>query len=182
MNSVSVLVDRKVCPGNKEAFEKLLEAIIQASSKYPGYIETRIHKPKSDDDNLYRVMFRFDTQAHLDAWLNSKDRLSLVNKIDELIDKPTTLQVITGLETWFALPGHKTMTPPPRYKMAIVTWIAITPLLMLINYFVGPALATLHPVLRTLSTSPFIVLIMTYLWMPFMAKLFKKWLYPHERR
>lgn len=180
MNSVSVLVDRKVCPGNKEAFEKLLEEIIVACSRYPGYIDTRIIKPKTDDDNLYRVMFRFDSQHHLDAWLSSQDRLNLVAKIDDLIDKPTTLQVITGLETWFALPGHKTMTPPPRYKMAIVTWIAITPLLMLVNYLVGPTLATLHPVLRTLSTTPFIVLIMTYLWMPFMVKLFKRWLYPHN--
>jgi len=181
MNSVSVLIDRKVCPGNKETFEKLLEEIILASSKYPGYIDTRVAKPKTDEDNLYQVMFRFDSQNHLDVWLNSQDRLTLVEKIDALIDKPTTLQVITGLETWFALPGHKTMTPPPRYKMALVTWIAITPLLMLVNYFAGPTLATLHPLLRTVVTTPWIVLIMTYLWMPFMVKLFRRWLYPHGR-
>ncbi|MBS0635517.1 MAG: antibiotic biosynthesis monooxygenase [Verrucomicrobia bacterium] len=180
MNSVSVLVDRKVCPGNKEAFEKLLDAIILASSTFTGYIDTRVQKPKSDDDNLYRVMFRFDSQSHLDAWLNSDARLNLVKQIDDLIDKPTTLQVITGLETWFSLPGQKTMTPPPRHKMALITWIAITPLLILINYLVGPTLAQLHPVLRTLSTTPFVVLIMTYLWMPFMAKLFKRWLYPSK--
>ncbi len=175
---VSVIVDRKVCPGNKEAFEKLLEEIIKASTTFTGYLDTRVLKPQKEEENLYRVLFRFDTENNLQAWLQSDERKNLVHQIDELIDRPSTLQIITGLETWFALPGKGAMTPPPRHKMAVVTFIAITPLLITFNYLFGEHLSGLPLVPRFLVSTPWIVLIMTYFWMPFMAKLFKKWLYP----
>jgi antibiotic biosynthesis monooxygenase (ABM) superfamily enzyme len=176
--SISILVDRQVSEGNKEAFEKLLEEIIDASRKFPGYEETEVIKPKSDEDHSYRVLFRFDTQEHLDNWVNSNERLELVEKIDKLLTHPTRLQALTGLETWFTLPGHKTITPPPRYKMAIVSWIAITPLLMAFNYLFGEHFTKLPFVLRFALSTPWIVLIMTYFWMPLMTKIFRFWLYP----
>jgi len=175
---ISVIVDRKVCPGKKAAFERLLDEIILTSSRFTGYLDTQVVKPKREEDHCYRVLFRFDSQEHLDTFLNSKERLDLVEQIDALIEKPTTLQVITGLETWFALPGHKSMTPPPRHKMALVTWIAITPLLIAFNYLFGPYMMQLPLVPRFLVTTPWIVIIMTYFWMPFMTKLFKGFLYP----
>lgn len=175
---ISVIVDRKVCPGNKPAFERLLNEITLVSSRFTGYLDTQVVKPKTEEDHHYRVLFRFDSQEHLDTFLNAKERLDLVDQIDALIEKPTTLQMITGLETWFALPGHKTMTPPPRHKMAVVTWIAITPLLIAFNYFFGPYMMQLPLVPRFIVTTPWIVIIMTYFWMPFVTKLFKGFLYP----
>lgn len=176
--AVSVLVDRNVVPGNKKAFEALLDEIVASSSRFPGDLDTRVIKPVTDEDNLYRVLFRFDSQKHLDDWIHSKERQSLVEKIDALIEHPTKLQVICGLETWFALPGQKTITPPPRHKMAFVTWVAITPLLIAFNYLFGHHLAKLPLVVRFMVSTPWIVLIMTYFWMPLMTKLFRKWLYP----
>ena len=35
----------------------------------------------------------------------------------------TTYERATGLETWFGLPDLKTIPAPPRWKMAIVTFI-----------------------------------------------------------
>jgi antibiotic biosynthesis monooxygenase (ABM) superfamily enzyme len=177
---VSVIVDREVVPGNKEAFEKLLEGVTHACSLFPGYLETRVTKPKTVDDHRYQVLFRFDSQENLDKWATSEERLSWVEKIDQVIENPTHLQVITGLETWFSLPGQKTLTPPPRYKMAIVSWIAITPLLITFNLVFGPFLQDLPLVLRFVCSTPWIVLIMTYLWMPFVTKLFRGWLYPRD--
>jgi uncharacterized protein len=179
---ISVIVDRNICPGNKQAFEKYLDEIIEAISHFAGYLDTQVIKPKTEEDHHYRVLFRFDTQKNLDVWLNSEERLQLVEKIDRIIEKPTVLQVITGLETWFSLPGQPTFTPPPRYKMAVVTWIAITPLLIVFNYLFGPYLMMIPLVPRFVVTTPWIVLIMTYLWMPFITKLFKGWLYPNRNK
>lgn len=41
----------------------------------------------------------------------------------------TLLKVLCGLETWFTLSPGEAIVPPPRYKMAIVTWIAMFPLI-----------------------------------------------------
>ncbi len=62
--------------------------------------------------------------------------------------------------------------------MAVVTWLAITPLLIVFNYFFGPIFKDLPLALRLICMTPWIVLIMTYMLMPFMTKLFKWWLYP----
>ena len=175
---ISVIVDRKVLPGKCSEFEKLLKGIIQASSQCEGYLGSSVTKPKTEGDNYYQVIFRYDCEKNLNAWIHSKERSKWIKKIDELIEEPSELQFITGLETWFALPAEKKITPPPRYKMAIVTWIAITPLLMAYNYIFGPLLKDLPLVPRFLISTPWIVLIMTYLWMPFIVKLFKRWLYP----
>ncbi len=177
---VSVIVERTITKGNKEAFETLLEEIIKASSAFPGYLDTRIQKPENEHDHTYRVLFRFDSQKNLDNWISSKERHKIVEKIDKLLEKPTNPQIITGLETWFAIPGQKSITPPPRYKMAVVTLVAITPLLMTFHYLFGDYLAKLPFVARFLVSSPCIVLIMTYFWMPLITKLFKFWLYPKK--
>lgn len=169
-----------VCPRNKQEFEHLLKGILNESSKFTGYIDSQINKPKKDEDPNYRVMFRFDTQENLDKWLVSNERFDYIEKIEALTEKPTVLQVITGLESWFTLPGQQTLTPPPRYKMAVVTWVAITSLLMAFNFIMGPILIELSFVLRIIVTTSCIVLIMTYLWMPFITKLFKSWLYPKK--
>ncbi len=175
---VSVIIDRNVVSGKQAEFEKLLNGIIEASSHRRGYLGTNVTKPQSEDNNHYQVIFRFDSQENLDVWIQSEDRKKWVEEIDRVLQEPTQLQFITGLETWFCLPGTPTITPPPRYKMAVVTWLAITPLLIVSNYFFGPIFKDLPLALRLICMTPWIVLIMTYMLMPFMTKLFKWWLYP----
>lgn len=175
---VSVLVEREVLPGNEEEFEKSLKGIIEASSKFKGYLGTNVHS--DPDAREYRVIFRFDTLKNLHLWENSQERKHWVEKIDRLIKSPTQLNYITGLETWFALPKAKMIVPPPRYKMAIVIWMAITPLLIAFNGLLGPWLSKLSLVPRVLVSTPCIVMIMTYVLMPQMTKLFAKWIYPSE--
>jgi hypothetical protein len=42
---------------------------------------------------------------------------------------PTRTTFVTGLESWFTLPGPSGTPPPPPYKMALLTWITIFPLI-----------------------------------------------------
>lgn len=181
MEPITVIIERTVLPGSKPAFEALLEGVIAASRDFKGYVDTHVRKPAASDDHRYYVLFRFDTQENLDVWMTSPERLQWVEQIDRLLTKPTQPQVITGLETWFRLPGNKSMPPPPRYKMAAITWAAITPLLIAFNFALEPILSGLSLVPRTLFSTPWIVLIMTYLWMPVMTRLFRFWLYPGLR-
>lgn len=177
---VSVLVDREVLPGKKAEFEEALKGIIDASQKFPGALGTDVILPEEECQFHYRVIFRFQTMAQLKAWEKSAERLKWLKIIDLLTQAPTELQVITGLETWFSLPRAKQIIPPPRYKMALVTWMAITPLLILFNLITQPLLGPIPIVFRIMISTPIIVLIMTYLLMPLMVKIFAKWLYPKQ--
>jgi antibiotic biosynthesis monooxygenase (ABM) superfamily enzyme len=54
-------------------------------------------------------------------------------EIVELVPKrvigPMRTEYLTGLETWFTLPTDPGAPAPPRYKMALLTWITIFPLI-----------------------------------------------------
>lgn len=177
---VSVVIDREVLPGNKETFEAALKGIIEACKTFPGYLGTDVHLPESMDDRHYRIVLRFASLDELHHWENSAQRRHWIEIIDKLITAPTKWQKICGLETWFALPKAKYIVPPKRHKMAVVTWLAITPLLIVFNFLTQPLLGQLPMITRVICSTPFIVLLMTYLVMPFMAKLFAKWLYPNN--
>ena len=174
---VTVLVERKVSKSKEAKFVELLKGIIAASSNFSGYRGTDVFTPLQCGDDEYRVIFRFDSMLTLKRWEASEERAHWVEKIDALLGLPAELQVITGLETWFAFPRAKAIVPPPRFKMAIVTWLAITPLIIFFNYLTRPILEGIAMPLQILASTPFVVLIMTYLWMPLMAKIFATWLY-----
>ena len=178
INSVTAIIEREILPGKYQDFEVLYEKISRELTQFEGYLKSHIIKPKQYDNKHYEVFFRFDSQANLDKWLDSNERKKWVEQIDKLLKKPSSLQVITGFETWFALPGQKTITPPPRYKMAITSFLAITPLLICFNLLFGHLLMGISAIMRVIVSTPFIVLIMTYFWMPLITKLLKKWLYP----
>jgi antibiotic biosynthesis monooxygenase (ABM) superfamily enzyme len=90
--------------------------------------------------------------------------------------RETMIQRISGLEGWFSLPGRGP-TPPPRWKMALLTgavvWVLITVLLALAT----PLLASLVLPLRALVTAAVLVMLMTYVVMPRVSRLFAGWLY-----
>lgn len=87
---------------------------------------------------------------------------------------------MTGLETWFTLPSKNGASPPPRYKMVVVTWIAVFPLATLIFMLLQPLLGNAPAVLRTLVFTVIMVSMMTYVVMPRMTRLFSFWLYPKK--
>ncbi|NJO01576.1 MAG: hypothetical protein HC880_07705 [Bacteroidia bacterium] len=73
---------------------------------------------------------------------------------------------------------HTPVTPqePPRYKIALITWIAIYPPLTLILLIFGPYLEPFPLPLRTLVLTAILVPMMVYFLVPMLRKLFRKWL------
>jgi antibiotic biosynthesis monooxygenase (ABM) superfamily enzyme len=62
--------------------------------------------------------------------------------------------------------------------MAVVTWLAVFPLITLILVLFGPLLGLLPMLLRTLVLTAVMVSLMTYVIMPRLTRLFSFWLYP----
>jgi antibiotic biosynthesis monooxygenase (ABM) superfamily enzyme len=66
----------------------------------------------------------------------------------------------------------------PRYKAAVITWLALYPALTVLLALLGPVLAPLPLFLRTLVGTTVLVPIMVYLLVPGMQRLFAGWLSP----
>jgi len=67
---------------------------------------------------------------------------------------------------------------PNKWKMAVIVWIAIVPLIFTIMPFFKPKLiaAGLNTILVELLLTTVLVLLMVYIAQPILMKLLKKWL------
>ncbi|MFF2274101.1 hypothetical protein ACFVTX_17635 [Agromyces sp. NPDC058136] len=70
--------------------------------------------------------------------------------------------------------------PPSQHELALMIWIAVAPTLLLINLVLGPMIAALPVVPRTLIVVTIAVPIVIYVLMPILHKLRRR-LHGHRR-
>jgi antibiotic biosynthesis monooxygenase (ABM) superfamily enzyme len=175
---VTTTVTRRVRPGHEASYEQFLQGIIAAASEFPGHLGVEVIRPHSAATGEYRTVYRFDTGEHLRAWLDSEEHSAWLERAEPHVIGPMQTSFVTGLETWFTLPGTMAAAAPPPYKMALVTWITIFPLITLIVALTGPLLDGLPVAVRLGITTAVAVPVMTWVLMPRVTRLLRRWLYP----
>jgi uncharacterized protein len=175
---VTTTVTRRVKPGHEVFYEQFLEGIIAAATRFPGHLSVEVLRPASASEGEYRIVYRFDTGEHLRAWLDSDEHAAWLERAKPHVIGPMRTQFLTGLESWFTLPGRPGSPPPPPYKMALVTWVTIFPLITVVVLVLDPLLVRLDVVPRLAVTTAVTVPIMTWLVMPRVTRLLRGWLYP----
>jgi antibiotic biosynthesis monooxygenase (ABM) superfamily enzyme len=171
---VTVTVARRVAPGRAAEFEAWYDGIIGAASRFPGFLGSGILRPHTTGED-WHVVYRFADSDALRHWEESPERARWLAKAEDFVED-TKEHRVSGLETWFALPG-RTAPAPPKWKMFLVTLAAIVPLVLLMNLTVLPLLSGWPLVARTLVFSGTLTGLMTWLVMPRMTRLFRKFLY-----
>jgi antibiotic biosynthesis monooxygenase (ABM) superfamily enzyme len=174
-------VTRRVKPGHEAFYEQFLEGIIAAASGFPGHLGVEVFRPESATAGEYRIVYRFDNAQHLRQWLDSDEHAVWLERAEPHAIGPTRTNFVTGLESWFTLPDRPGTPPPPPYKMALLTWITIFPLITGIVAATGPLLEGLPLVLRLGITTAVAVPLMTWVVMPRVTRLLRGWLYPDHR-
>lgn len=175
-HTVTVIYSWDVVPGQEEAFRKWVHGIVRAGSHWPGYLGVTTLRPPSGK-GLYQSVLRFDTDAHLSAWLASEERAAWLRKVEGIATAHVTK--VTGLETWFDLPS---VTAPPRWKMVVVTFVAVYPLSLVLSAFVSPHLAGWNLFVRALLFPVIAPVVLTYVILPFLTQyVFRRWLYKRPR-
>lgn len=175
---VTICVLRSAKPGKEKEFEQVISSMIASAMEFTGHLGTSTFRPTDTDNPEYRIIFKFDRMSNLKRWEESDVRQRWLELVEPLSQGTGNVEKLTGLETWFTLPTKKAIVPPPRYKMALITWLAIFCLINIINILFAPILNPLPPLIRTFLLTACLVSLMTYIVMPQMTKLFAKWLYP----
>jgi uncharacterized protein len=177
---VTTTVTRRVKPGHEAFYEQFLEGIIAAASTFPGHMGVEVFRPESAAAGEYRIVYRFDTAQHLRQWLDSDEHAAWLERAEPHAIGPARTSFVTGLESWFTLPDRPGTPPPPPYKMALLTWITIFPLISGIVVATGPLLEGLPVVLRLGIITAVTVPLMTWIVMPRVTRLLRGWLYPGD--
>lgn len=173
---VTVVVSRTVKTGLEARYEAWLERAIAAARGFEGHLGADVLRAGG---RRYVLLFRFASVEQLAAWETSSTRRELIAEAEPLTDAPTVARA-TGLETWFTLPGERTMTPPPRWKMAIVSWLVAFPLIQVLQATLGVWLTPLPALLRGALVGAAMIVTMTYAAMPFATRALARFLRPSE--
>ncbi len=179
--AVTVLITRRVKVGHEAAFEKAMADMTAAASAFPGYLGGQLVRPEDegngDEANLYHVVFAFDSVEHQQGWQQSPTRSLGLAAIAPHIDGQTQRQV-SGLGHWFAAPVGSKQAPPPRWKVAVVTWLGICPTVYALFLTVAPFLVDWPLLPRVMLITVLVVLIMTWVVAPKLTQWLKPFLYP----
>ncbi len=181
--SVTVIVTRTVRRGRTAAYESWLRGVGAAAGGFAGHLGLTVLRPPAEGRE-YTLVFRFDTVAHLRAWEDSSVRRVWVARAEALCERAHRQQAM-GLEAWFSLPagsdGGRGPRMPPRWKMALVSWLVAFPMVQVLNGTLGRWMAPVPGVVRGAGVGAGLVLIMTYAAMPLATRVCARWLYPAER-
>lgn len=183
--AVTVLVSRRVKPGHEAAFEQASSAMTAAARPFPGYLGGQMVRPdpqgNDEESNLYHTVFAFDTQEHMQAWQNSAERAERLQAIGEHTLSSTQLREVSGLGHWFTPAGGAAHQPPPRWKVAVVTWLGIFPTVYFLFLTVAPILANWPLLPRVMVITLLVVLLMTWVVAPRLTAWLKPFLYPSPK-
>lgn len=93
--AATVIIGQKVLPGLEREYETWQEDVNAAAADYAGFLGAEISPPTPLQPD-WVVVYRFDSIAHLQAWINSATRQSLLLMGSKYCDGPATQQVVTG--------------------------------------------------------------------------------------
>jgi antibiotic biosynthesis monooxygenase (ABM) superfamily enzyme len=94
-NAATVIIGNRLRPGCDKAFLAWEHDLNRAASQYPGFMAAEV-KPPTASEPEWTTIYRFDTLANLQAWLNSGTRQDRLPEGRHYLASPPTQQVIHG--------------------------------------------------------------------------------------
>jgi antibiotic biosynthesis monooxygenase (ABM) superfamily enzyme len=171
------VITRVVKAGHEKMFEDWLHGISQEAALFPGHLSVTIFRPPPGGRE-YVIVLQFDRPEHLGLWLDSDVRRSWIERSQSLTEEPERRAETTGLEHWFTLPGRPQHPAPARLKMAALTVLAAYPTILGLGIALRPLLERVPHLLGALIVTTCLTLLLTYVLMPNVTRLFYDWLYP----
>jgi antibiotic biosynthesis monooxygenase (ABM) superfamily enzyme len=179
-DGATAVITHRVCNDKHPEYEQWLREIGPLCQSYPGHLDLHIVRPISGVTETYTVIIRFDTQAHLKAWIESPTRADLIARVHPLLVTGDDFFISSGLDFWFA-PPQSGATVPIRWKQFLVTWSAIYPLVLCVPLIVLPVLRLAgipaNHYFDVLVVTGTVVSLIVYVVMPRYTRLLRRWLF-----
>lgn len=172
--AIHVAVVRRVRTGCEAEFQAGLREFFQESYAHGGVHGANMLAPTPGSPNPeFGILRTFDNEADRDRFYASPMFKAWMERSRHLTVGDPVFRDLTGLEAFFRTPN-----PPPRWKMALLTWAAVWPASVLwyaiLNPLVGDRVP--HYVLSGIAAAG-IVVTLTWFAMPAIVRLARPWLH-----
>jgi uncharacterized protein len=172
VSRIHIAITRKVKPGMEQAFEQALRDFVRESLHLPGTTGVHLVSPADGESREFGILRSFDSESARDHFYTSPFFIKWQEEIAPMVIGQPVRRELHGLEAFFRGAGE----PPPRWKMAAVTWMGVFPAVLLWATVLPPYLTALNPVLVGAIVDVFVVATLTWCFMPLLTRLFSKWL------
>ena len=174
---VTAVITHRVRSGRETGYEEWIKGIAAAAREFEGHLGANILRPQSETTPHYTIVLRFDSCPNLTAWLNSDIRKSWIERVKPLIQDRESIQISTGLESWFQLPARTGPAAPKRYKQTMLVWIGVMAVSLFVSPAIAPLLAPLPWLLKVAVNVAITVILLSYVIMPRLTQWLKGWLF-----
>jgi len=177
---VSAVISTRIKPGQEAAYRAWEQRIATAQSKAKGFQGYRFEPPVPGVQEDWLAILRFDTEANLQAWLDSPERRKLLEEAKPFTEEFHARIARTGFDQWFPMPTGDA-APPAIWKQNMLVLLMLYPVVFLFGVYVQ------NPYLTGRAALPFAValfignvvsvIILNYL-VPWTSNQFSWWLQP----
>jgi antibiotic biosynthesis monooxygenase (ABM) superfamily enzyme len=180
----SAVIATRIKPGQEGAYRAWERRIAAAQAKAPGFQGYRFETPVPGVQEDWLAIVRFDSEANLQAWLDSPERKALLAETAPFIEEFHARIARTGFDQWFpsTAPGAQ---PAPAWKQNMLVLLLLYPVVFIFGALVQT------PLLMDRGHLPFAValfignvasvLLLNYL-VPWTSQRFGWWLEPSGKR
>jgi antibiotic biosynthesis monooxygenase (ABM) superfamily enzyme len=179
---VTVSITRHLDPGHEHEMVSWIQAGMALAERFPGFLGAGWVRPEADSET-WHMLYRFDDSTSLSSWESSHERQWWRDSAGGLGVVESRMERRTGIEGWFDDPTTRDVrdlrlapAAPPRYKQAVVIWLAFFPLSLLVAWFFGEVAPDLPLVERVLASTLLMTPVMTYVVLPRMTRALGWWL------
>ena len=132
---VSAVISTRVKPGKEAEYLAWERRIAAAQSRAPGLQGYRFEPPVPGVQDDFVAILRFDSEANLQAWLDSAERHKLVEEAAPLTEEFHARMAQTGFEQWFR-DESGAPSNAPVWKMDMLVLLLLYPIVFLFGVFV----------------------------------------------
>lgn len=156
------------------AFRQWLKTLHHLEAKFPGFQKVYVQIPKDPQDESWVTLLQFDTEEHLEAWVQSPERQAKLKEAANFVKSQESHRLFSSVDSWFF--NGEALDSPPVWKQAMLILLALFPSVMLETIYFFPYMADWNIVVNRFIGVIIIVCSMSWLLMPITLYLLGWWL------
>src|SRR5437879_3664244 len=170
---IHIAITRRVRPGCEAEFQQALREFFQTSFSHGGVLGAyMLVPPPGSESREFGILRTFHDGTERDAFYESPMFKAWEERARTLTEGEPVYRQLHGLEAWFRSPHN----PPPRWKMAVATFLGVFPVAMILNLTVGPMIASSPFIIRNAIFNACVVALLTWIVMPVVTRVLHRWL------
>lgn len=180
---LTVCCQHRIIPGKETVFQAWLQDIIRLQQEnFEGFRGVELIRPTNASQEEYLSIFRYDTYENLQLWMESDERLKILERSVDFDQEPPRL-TYHSLEYWFqADNGQQQQQQPSEHKMAVIIFFVIWIQVHFIAINIGK-IPDIPPLVAEAGGVAIITILTSYIFLPIITKyLLHWWLFPKRKQ